>query len=220
MNRLSLTFFHRLTLVLAIALLLLSFFLIKGYKVHAQTDTNPSPTDQTTIDPTTDAVNNLPAVQSGPVDIFLKLDGIVGESTDKSHPNEIVVDSFDFGLHSNNLLGAGIATGKRNFQPLNINKVFDLSSPKLFQVCAAGQNINTGVISVRKQGGTHDFLTLTFNNLICSSDHVTGTTKDGVSESLSFNYSKVQVQYNPQSTTGELLEPVSTGWDLKANKAF
>ena len=37
-------------------------------------------------------------------------------------------------------------------------------------------------------------------------------------EQFSLNYSKVEMSYTPQSTSGKMQPPVSAGWDAKTNK--
>src|SRR6478672_2555728 len=89
------------------------------------------------------------------VDAFLKLDGIKGESTDKSHKDEIEILSLSWGVHSSTNLGEGGdgGVGKGVFSDFAIQKKVDLSSPKLCLLGARGEHIAKGKISVRKAGG-------------------------------------------------------------------
>src|SRR5216684_3491327 len=96
---------NQLTLLFITLLICLSFVLVQSFKVHAQTDSttsaDPTPTTQVPDNfVNSTALINLPAVQSGPVDLFLKIDGVSGfegESVDKQHPNEIIVHTYSFG---------------------------------------------------------------------------------------------------------------------------
>ncbi len=47
------------------------------------------------------------------VDYFLKIDGIQGESQDKTHKNEIQLDSFSWGATNAGTVGDGRRRGRR-----------------------------------------------------------------------------------------------------------
>ena len=51
-----------------------------------------------------------------------------------------------------------------------------------------------------------------------SSYSVGGSTADEPNDSVSFDFSRIEVEYRPQNPDGSLALGVKGGWDLKANK--
>ena len=158
------------------------------------------------------------------VDIFLKLDGIKGESLDDKHKDEIELSSFSFG-ESNpgaHATGGGGGAGKVSFQDIHFTSRVSAASPVLMLACASGQHIKEGQITVRKagesrQGGT-EFLFYKFSTVVITSVQDSTNTDEGPVESVSFAFGKVLVEYKPQNPDGSLGAAVEFGWDLKANR--
>ena len=88
------------------------------------------------------------------VDIFLKLDGIKGESQDSKHKEEIDVMSYSFGASQSGTMsyGGGGGAGKVQFQDLSFTHRVDKSSPILFLHCANGAHIKEATLTNRKAG--------------------------------------------------------------------
>ena len=88
------------------------------------------------------------------LDIFLKLAGIKGESTDAQHREEIDVASFSWGLSQQRTTGTGggSGAGKADFQDLHVVTDVSQASPQLFLAGAAGRLIETAVLTCRKAG--------------------------------------------------------------------
>lgn len=194
---------------LALALVLaFSVVGLKSYNAYAQTDT-PAPS------------LNSETVITGE-DIFLKIDGVEGESTDESHPNEIVLDSFSWGESQSASALASIASGRVKFQDLHIGKRFDKSSPILMSAAASGKHYKEATLTVRKKtaGKGQDYLVIKLTDLIVSSYNINGDAKNSVTDSITFDFSKIEFNYTPQKSDGSLDIPVIGGWDLKANKSL
>ena len=86
-------------------------------------------------------------------DAFIKIDGIKGESVDAKHKDEIVLESFNWGV-ANAGAGyagsAGRATGKSSPSDFSVIKKVDKSSPDLFAACASGKHTPTMLVTIRK----------------------------------------------------------------------
>jgi type VI secretion system secreted protein Hcp len=158
------------------------------------------------------------------VDIFLKLDGISGESLDDKHKDEIELSSFSFGesnpaAHVN---GGGAGAGRVSFQDIHFTSRLSKASPQLMLACATGKHIKEGQITVRKAGdnaqtGT-EFLFYKFDTVIITSVLDNTSTDGGPVESVSFAFAKIHVEYKEQKADGTLGATVDFAWDLKANK--
>jgi len=155
-------------------------------------------------------------------DAFLKIEGIKGESVDAKHKDEIVLDSFSWGVANSGAGYAGSAgrgTGKSSPTDFSIVKKVDTSSPGLFAACASGQHTKSMIVTVRKAGGTAlEYLVYKFHDVMVSSYQAGGSSMGDIpQENVSFNYAKVEISYVPQDSKGAAKSPVGTGWDFSQN---
>jgi len=158
------------------------------------------------------------------VDTFLTLTTtsgttIQGESKDAAHPDAIVISSYKFETDNPNTIGSatgGAGAGKIKFGEFSITKTVDKSSPVLFQAEAAGEHYTKAVLTVRKAGGTQDYLTITLGTVFVSS---IVHQSNGVvpTETISFVFGTLQVDYAPQKTDGTLGSVIHGGWDIVQN---
>lgn len=156
-------------------------------------------------------------------DMFLKLDGISGESADSKHKGEIDIESFSFGVHQTGTAaaGGGMGAGKASFSDVSIVKKADKSSPNLMLKCAIGEHIASAMLTVRKAGGQQqEFYKIKLTDILVTSFQNTGSEGgDAIpNESLSLNFSRIDFEYNEQDAKGGLKGVVKAGYDVKANK--
>ncbi len=96
-------------------------------------------------------------------DIFLKIDGIDGESMDDKHKNEIEVLSWRWNIHQESTMhaGSGLGSGKVSVTNLDFDHYIDRASPNLFKYCASGKHIPQAILVMRKAGGNPlEYLTM------------------------------------------------------------
>jgi type VI secretion system secreted protein Hcp len=88
------------------------------------------------------------------VDYFLKIKGIEGEAMDKTHKNEIEIDSWSFGETNSGTHagGSGGGAGKVQMQDFHFTMKVNKASPKLFLACASGEHIPDALLTCRKAG--------------------------------------------------------------------
>jgi type VI secretion system secreted protein Hcp len=159
------------------------------------------------------------------VDLFLKIDGIQGESLDKAHKGEIELEAFSWGETNAGAGGVGAAgggAGKVQIQDLHVTAHVNKASPTLMLACATGKHLKEAVLSARKAGkGQQEFLVFKFTDLLVSSYQISGSAHvDTVpTDQISFNFGKIELEYRSQQTDGTLGPPVNAGWDVKANQA-
>jgi type VI secretion system secreted protein Hcp len=147
----------------------------------------------------------------GALDMFLKLDGIDGESTDKVHAKEIDVLSWSWGMSSTSSIRNG--PGVTNPGDLSVTKYIDKASPELMFRLLTGQQIPSATLSVRKAGTTtsFDFLTIKLEPVVLTS-YTTGGSggEDRLTENLGLNFGKMSVTYTetkPDGTKGTVVGP-------------
>src|SRR4051812_43067011 len=150
------------------------------------------------------------------VDMFLKLDGIKGESLDSKHKDEIHIESFSWGMSQTGAHGSGGGggAGKVAVHDISVTKFVDKSSPELMLHCANGKHIKDGLITVRK-AGEHpvEYLKIKLSDILISGVQNSGHGGDQLSENLSLNFAKFNVEYQEQGSDGKASGgPVTMGW--------
>ena len=159
------------------------------------------------------------------VDYFLKFAGIKGESTDAKHKDEIDVESWSWGetLAAGPAGGGRAAAGKVSMQDFHFVMKLNRASPALMKACATGQHIKMATLTARKAGkGQMDYLTFKFYDVLVSSYQTGGSGQADVLpiESISFNYSKVDLEYFLQKADGTFAPGGQFRYDLKRSKTF
>jgi type VI secretion system secreted protein Hcp len=153
------------------------------------------------------------------VDIFLKIDGIKGESQDSKHKDEIDVLSYSFGASQSGTMayGGGGGAGKVSFQDISFTHRVDKSSPVLFLHCANGAHIKEATLTNRKAGkDQQEYLVFKLSDILVSTvQHSDSAGGDLPVESVSLNYSKIEMEYKEQKSDGTLGAGVKFVWDLK-----
>src|SRR6185312_14895020 len=158
------------------------------------------------------------------VDIFIKIDGIPGESTDRDHRDEIEVSSYSWGETNTgaHAFAGGGGAGRVSMQDLHFTASVSKASPSLMLHCATGQHIKNAKLTVRKagsEGGGFDFLTITLTDVLISSFQESGSGGgDQPQESISMNYATVKIEYKQQKPDGSAGALFDFGFNLKLNK--
>jgi type VI secretion system secreted protein Hcp len=157
------------------------------------------------------------------VDYFLKIKGIEGEAQDQKHKNEIEIESWAFGETNSGTHagGTGGGAGKVAMQDFHFVMKVNKASPKLFKACATGEHIPDAVLTCRKAGKEQqEYLVFKFKDLLISSYQTGGSSSDVVAtDSISFNFADINIEYKPQNADGSLGGSISAGYNLKSQKA-
>jgi type VI secretion system secreted protein Hcp len=171
-------------------------------------------------------------------DAFLKLDGIKGESVDHKHKDEIDLVSFSWGETNAGVRfgGGGGGAGRVAFQDFHFTHKVDKATPLLFFACASGQHIPSATLTCRRpsaQGaaapgaaaavpapGPGEFLIFQMSNVMITSftDAGISADEDRPTESISFSFQSVQIEYTPQNADGANGAPITRGWDVRRNQ--
>ena len=154
------------------------------------------------------------------VDYFLKLEGIPGESKDAKHADEIDVAAWSWGESAAVSSGPGGGGGKVTIQDLHFTSVISKASPLLMLACASGKHIKSAVLTARRAGKSQaEFLVVTLRDVLVSSYQTSagGGEEGGSIDSVSLNFTQIEVEYKETKPDGSLGSPVKFGWDLKRN---
>jgi type VI secretion system secreted protein Hcp len=156
-----------------------------------------------------------------PADMFLKLDGIQGESSDSKHKNEIEIENYSFGVSQQGAAshGGGMGAGKAHFQDFSFSKRIDKATPNLFVAAATGRHISEALLTVRKAGGEQqEYFKVTLTDVLISSYSTSGNEGAIPLESIALNFSEAKIEYSPQSKSGSLEGAITGGYNVKENK--
>jgi type VI secretion system secreted protein Hcp len=155
-------------------------------------------------------------------DIFMKLDGIDGESKDNSHKGEHDVLAWSWGMSQSGSahVGGGAGAGKVNVQDLSFTKYIDKGSPDLMLNCCNGKHIPKATLVVRKAGGDSplEYLKVTMEEVLVSSVSTGGSGgEDRLTENVTLNFARVKVDYKEQTEKGAVGATPKMGWDIEKN---
>lgn len=168
-------------------------------------------------------------------DIFLKLDGIGGESTTKGHEKEIEVVSYDQSIDSTVITsgGGGSGAGKATFSGVRFRKLLDTASIPIALACASGLHIASARFAFRRSGPALDFYVVALEDVLVTHAGqcaMTGTQSPlafetlakssagaALLEEVTLHFGKIRWEYRPIGPKGTGLPPIAGGWDLKAN---
>ncbi|WP_447753445.1 Hcp family type VI secretion system effector [Pseudomonas nicosulfuronedens] len=156
------------------------------------------------------------------IDMYLKVDGAIGESKDSQHKEWSDLISLDWGASQpgNMTSGGGGGLGKVSFNDLNVVARIDKAAPAIMKYCASGKHIGKIEISVCKAGGTQvEYSKFTLEEVLVTSVRYTA---DHDSDSLLVNYSfqagRVKQQYWEQTDQGGKGAENLLAWNIKENR--
>jgi len=154
---------------------------------------------------------------------FLKIDGVKGESTDTNHKDEIEILAYSHGVSQPTSAVAstsgGLTSGRCNHSDLSVSKLLDVASPTLNQLCCTGKHVGKVELVCERSDGDKrvPYYKITLTDVIISSVQLSAGGEIP-SESVTFNYGKIEWVYTKQNLAGGAAGGKSTGsWDLSKN---
>ncbi|PLY14636.1 MAG: type VI secretion system tube protein Hcp [Sedimenticola sp.] len=159
------------------------------------------------------------------VDMFLKIDGVDGESTDSAHDKWIEILSYSHGL-SQPVSGAsrtgGRTGGRADFMDFIVTKTIDNATPDLNIYCAKGKHIPKIECELcLATGDKHTFMKYTLEDCIVTSVVPGGSSSESEVkpvETASFAYGKIKWEYTTIDHTGSPGSTTDRTWNLETNK--
>lgn len=162
-------------------------------------------------------------------DIYVQIPGIDGTSQDPAHVNWIVALSMQHGQGISCTVGGGgggQSCSNPSFSEVSLLKSVDRATPLLSGVSAAADNLGTVVIEVCAVGASFCSYRLELENSIVTSLSMSGAacvdpgTCGGTNtESFSIFYTRITTTFTPTDSKGGPGTPVSSCWDLLAQKS-
>jgi type VI secretion system secreted protein Hcp len=158
-------------------------------------------------------------------DYYLQLDGIKGESADSKHAGWIECTAIDWNIHQPRSATASTAGGhtaeRAELSHITVNKLVDLASPLLAQLCACGKTIPKAKLEMQRADGNGEpvkYFEIELENVLIAhiAPHFGGG--DFPTENLGLKFSKVRWKYTQQKIGGGASGNTAGGWDLATNR--
>ena len=153
--------------------------------------------------------------------MFIKFDGVDGESVDRDHKGWSDLDSFSFGVEREAAEGGAGGLQLKIDDPSFV-KELDKASPKLAQAVFVGNTISSATIHVTRtvDGAEFTYLIITLDNVRVMSNRATVETGAGDlgSENLTLSFENVTWDYQVSDGKGGVAEKVSYSYNTATGK--
>jgi len=150
-------------------------------------------------------------------DIFIKIQGIEGESQDATHLNEIDVIDWTWKVAQQPpvVSGSHSSAAKASVSDLEFTHQTDRASPSLAQYCFTGKHIPEATLTMRKSGGfPHEFMRITLSDVIVSCVEPFADM-NGCIEAVRLSFTRMKKEYLLQNTMGGNAGTVTALIDIK-----
>ena len=149
--------------------------------------------------------------------IYLQVEGIEGDVTAEGHEGWIECESLDWGVQRAIHTPTGRAEGRESAAPsvseITINKLVDKASPNLFADACVGRERGVKIDFVRIGEAMQTYLEYELSNSLISGYSVSA---DGErpTESVSFNFTRIEMKYTPYDAAHRAQSPIVAGYDI------
>jgi type VI secretion system secreted protein Hcp len=156
--------------------------------------------------------------------IYLKLEGIDGESIDEDHKQWIEITKFTWGTSNGATfaIGQGGQATQGHVEEISIDKFCDKSSVTLFKNCTTGRHIPSGIISCLKLDGETrvQYMKIDLKDIMVKQVQWTGSGEDGIlAESVHLVFAEFKETYKVQQDLGGLGGGREFGYNIQTAKA-
>jgi type VI secretion system secreted protein Hcp len=144
--------------------------------------------------------------------IFLKIDGIAGESSDAKHADWIDVETLSF-AETNPVAsyGSGAGSSRVSVGDVNIQIKTSRAIPRLFEACASGQHFKNAELDFTDSAGVR--LQFRLQDLLVASFSLTasGKTEELPLANISLGFARIVITYTHQEVGGSAGGVVQAG---------
>ena len=154
-------------------------------------------------------------------DMYIKFDGIDGESAVTGYEKQLEILSWSWGAtQSGTVVGGGGGAGKVSMQDFHFTCKVNSASPALMLACATGQHIPTATFRFLRPSATgkpEEYYVVTLSDVLVSSfsssrpaPTSTTTVADPLPvETVRLNFTKIEFKYTPVAVAGSTGNPVT-----------
>ena len=149
--------------------------------------------------------------------IYLKIPGIEGEVTAKGHEKWIECHSLQWGIGRGISTPTGASTSRESSAPsvseVTVKKATDKSTPNLFQEACVGTSKDIELHLCQTGANIQTYLMFKLAKSLISG-YSMSSGGDVPSESLSFNFTKIEMKYTPFNDDNTPGSPIPAGYDI------
>ena len=155
--------------------------------------------------------------------IYFQIEGIQGDATQQDHKNWMDIQSMNWNVARNINTLAGAAANREASEPavseVTLTKISDSSTTKLFQESCTGRTGKTATIHLVTTGNPGDvYIEYKLYNTLIASYNV-GSSGDRPNESITLNFTKMDVKYTPFDENNNPKSPMIASFDLATAKS-
>ncbi len=155
--------------------------------------------------------------------IYLKIDGIKGESTVDAYKEQIEIMNFSYSCYqpvAESRSGSIHTSGRANHGTVNFSKYSDKSTSLILAAMWSGKTIKDAVITAVTNNGENviEYMKITLANVVFANFSLHGGGNSIASEEISMSYSKIKIEYLPQKEDGKAEGAMPAEWDLAMEK--
>lgn len=157
--------------------------------------------------------------------IFMKYEGIKGESSDQGYKDWIDIENWRWGtrrkITSNSSTQSDRESSNATITDLTISKHVDRSTPKLFveSCCGRGKEVKLHLTKTGTGSGADVYLEYTLKNSLICDYTVGGSAQDTKRpmEHITISFVELEVKYIPYDEDGAAKAAIAVGFDSATN---
>lgn len=153
--------------------------------------------------------------------IYLHVDGLEGDVTAAGHESWIECDSMQWGVGRAISTPTGSSQERESTAPsvseVTIVKSMDKCTPKLFEQACVGTSKLVKIDLVQTGAQLDTYMSYTLSNSLISGYSVS-SGGDRPAETVSFNFTKLEMKYTPYDNEHNPGSPIPAGYDVSAGK--
>ncbi len=165
----------------------------------------------------------MQATGSGKSDIFLHLQTrragkIKGEAKSAGHVDDILVQSWMWGVSSSAAIGSIRANARRSYTALTLFKTIDVATTALMSALVTNDEVKEARLTMRKSGGDPlDYFTILLAGARLQQVSHEVSASGEAQERVEIVFTKVDVEYKQQDANGRLVTNVSFADEILAD---
>jgi len=152
--------------------------------------------------------------------MFLKIEGIDGESLDRWHKNEIEIDNWSWTTKNNVTWGKNQGGHSTNAEisQITVNKICCRASAILYRYCVTGKHFKKARIICRKNDGEKklEYLTVELEDVMISQVKWFGNgANQTLQETIEISFAEFYLVYKIQQDTGDAGKEQTFGFNVQ-----
>lgn len=153
--------------------------------------------------------------------IYLNVDGIEGDVTASGHEGWMECQSLQWGVGREIRTPTGGSQERESSAPsvsdVTVTKLMDKSTPALFTEACVGKSKRVRIDLVQSGDQLETYLSYTLTNSLVSGYSIS-SAGDRPTESISFNFTKIEMKYTPYDIQHNPGSPIHAGYDISLGR--